>query len=126
MSDIMNVLVLLALQGTPILSIMHVFHLQIVSGSLMLCSSGGNSSVQSFVMLSLLPITCFKLHLVSRMRMLMHAIRSASLHTTGGAGPSGLDATAWHLLCYYFKSASTYVFLLTEIMGYTFPAWTFV
>ena len=28
------------------------------------------------------------------------AIRAASLHTNGAAGPSGLDATAWcHLCC---------------------------
>ena len=34
------------------------------------------------------------------------AICSASLHTTGAAGPSGLDAIAWHRLCCSFKSAS--------------------
>ena len=34
------------------------------------------------------------------------AIRAASLHTNGAAGPSGLDATAWRRLCCSFKSAS--------------------
>ena len=34
------------------------------------------------------------------------AIRSASLRTTGAAGPSGLDAIAWRRLCCVFKSAS--------------------
>ena len=33
-------------------------------------------------------------------------IRFASLHTTGDAGPSGLDANAWRRLCCCFKSAS--------------------
>ena len=33
-------------------------------------------------------------------------IRSASLRTTGAAGPSGLDAIAWRCLCCIFKSAS--------------------
>ena len=32
-------------------------------------------------------------------------IHSASLHTTGAVGPSGLDATTWHRLCCFFKSA---------------------
>ena len=34
------------------------------------------------------------------------AIRSASLRTTGAAGPSGLDAIVWRHLCCTFKSAS--------------------
>ena len=34
------------------------------------------------------------------------AIRSASLRTTGAAGPSGLNATAWPRLCCSFKLAS--------------------
>ena len=33
-------------------------------------------------------------------------IRSAALHTTGAAGPSGLDALTWRRLCTSFKSAS--------------------
>ena len=34
------------------------------------------------------------------------AIRSATLHTDGAAGPSGLDAHAWRRLCTSFHSAS--------------------
>ena len=34
------------------------------------------------------------------------AIRQASLHTQGAAGPSGVDAHAWRRLCSSFKSAS--------------------
>ena len=34
------------------------------------------------------------------------AIRSAALHTSGAAGPSGLDALAWKRLCTSFKAAS--------------------
>ena len=33
-------------------------------------------------------------------------IRSAALHTSGAAGPSGLDALSWRRLCTSFKSAS--------------------
>ena len=36
-----------------------------------------------------------------------NAIRSASLRTTGSAGPSGLDAHEWRRLCTAFKGAST-------------------
>ena len=35
------------------------------------------------------------------------AIRSAALHTSGAAGPSGLDALAWRRLCTSFKAASS-------------------
>ena len=34
------------------------------------------------------------------------SIRSATLHTKGAAGPSGLDAHCWRRLCSSFKSAS--------------------
>ena len=44
------------------------------------------------------------------------AIRSASLRTTGAAGPSGLDAIAWRRLCCVFKSASvTLCFALAAV-----------
>ena len=33
-------------------------------------------------------------------------IKSAALHTSGAAGPSGLDARSWRRLCTSFKSAS--------------------
>jgi hypothetical protein len=33
-------------------------------------------------------------------------IRSAALHTSGAAGPSGLDALGWRRLCTSYKSAS--------------------
>ena len=34
-------------------------------------------------------------------------IRSASLKTQGGAGPSAIDASGWRRLCTSFQSAST-------------------
>ena len=44
------------------------------------------------------------------------AIRQASLHTQGAAGPSGVDAHAWRRLCSSFKSAShNLCFLLTSV-----------
>ena len=35
------------------------------------------------------------------------AIRQAALHTYGAAGPSGVDAYAWHCFCSSFQGAST-------------------
>ena len=33
--------------------------------------------------------------------------RDTALHTVGSAGPSGIDAVAWHKMCSSFKEASS-------------------
>ena len=45
------------------------------------------------------------------------AIHAASLHATGAASPSGLDAAAWRNLCCSFKSASATLWSALAAMG---------
>ena len=46
------------------------------------------------------------------------SICSASLRTTGAAGPSSLDAIAWHHLCFTFKSASVTLYSALTAVGH--------
>ena len=49
---------------------------------------------------------CISIHPVIYDKIDASLIRSTSLHTSGAAGPSDLDATAWRRMCTSFKTSS--------------------